>query len=309
MKIGLVDVDGHNFPNIPLMKLSGWHKANGDSVEWYSPVNSGHMDVVYLSKIFSFSTDYGYFIDAEKIIKGGSGYCIDSRKRKEIFCKERDVPLSPEVEHFYPDYGLYPGYTKDTAFGFLSRGCPRGCEFCHVHEKEGGKAYKVADLAEFWRGQKEIVLLDPNLLACSEWEDLMWQLIESKSRINFSQGLDIRLLSSEKTDLLKRMRIKQVHFAWDRYEDLDLIVPRLKEFARQTGWGSWKMGVYVLVNFDTTLAQDLERIYILRDLGYAPYVMIYKKETLLHGHVLLRLQQWTNNRFIFASCKRFEDFR
>ena len=76
MKIGLIDVDGHNFPNLPLMKISAWHKKNGDHVEWHSPLFSGRMDKVYMSKIFSTTPDYTYYIDAEEIIKGGSGYCI-----------------------------------------------------------------------------------------------------------------------------------------------------------------------------------------------------------------------------------------
>lgn len=49
MRIGLIDVDGHNFPNIPLMKLAAWHKQHGDTVEWYEPLFSGHMDRVYSS--------------------------------------------------------------------------------------------------------------------------------------------------------------------------------------------------------------------------------------------------------------------
>lgn len=76
MRIGLIDVDGHNFPNLPLMKLSAWHKAQGDSVEWYQPMFSGHLDRVYMSKVFSFTHDYEYFVDADEVIKGGSGYCI-----------------------------------------------------------------------------------------------------------------------------------------------------------------------------------------------------------------------------------------
>ena len=72
MKIGLIDVDGHNYPNLPLMKLSAYHKAKGDSVEWYQPLFSGHMDIVYKSKVFSFTPDYEYPIDAVKIIGGGA---------------------------------------------------------------------------------------------------------------------------------------------------------------------------------------------------------------------------------------------
>ena len=71
MKIGLIDVDGHHYPNIPLMKLSAYHKSKGDSVEWYQPLFSGHMDIVYMSKVFSFTPDYPYFIDSSRIFRGG----------------------------------------------------------------------------------------------------------------------------------------------------------------------------------------------------------------------------------------------
>lgn len=74
MKIGLIDVDGHNFPNLPLMKLSAWHKKQGDHVEWYQPLFSGHLDRVYMSKVFTFTPDYEYFVDADEVIKGGTGY-------------------------------------------------------------------------------------------------------------------------------------------------------------------------------------------------------------------------------------------
>ena len=138
MKVGLIDVDGHNFPNLPLMKLSAWHKKQGDYVEWYQPLFSGHMDRVYMSKVFSFTPGYGYFVDADEIVKGGSGYCIELVDGKEVYHAERDRQLPYDVEHIYPDYSLYPDLTRNTAFGFLTRGCPRGCGFCHVATKEGG---------------------------------------------------------------------------------------------------------------------------------------------------------------------------
>ena len=71
MKIGLIDVDGHNYPNLPLMKISAYHKQKGDHVEWYSPMFSGHMDIVYMSKVFSFTPDYEYYIDADVVNRGG----------------------------------------------------------------------------------------------------------------------------------------------------------------------------------------------------------------------------------------------
>ena len=173
MKIGLIDVDGHGFPNIPLMKISSWHKQNGDQVEWFDPLFGGHYDKVYMSKVFSFTPDYEYFIDADEIIKGGSGYCIEMVDGKEIYRKDRDMNLPNEVEHIYPDYGIYGDLTKDTAYGFLTRGCPRGCGFCHVKAKEGLCSHKVANLSEFWKGQKNIILCDPNILACKDHEELL----------------------------------------------------------------------------------------------------------------------------------------
>lgn len=104
MRVGLIDVDGHNFPNIPLMKLSAWHKQQGDTVEWYEPLFSGHMNRVYMSKVFSFTQDYPYFVDADEVVRGGSGYCIELADGREHYQKERDKELPPEVEHIYPDY-------------------------------------------------------------------------------------------------------------------------------------------------------------------------------------------------------------
>lgn len=305
-KIGLIDVDGHNFPNLPLMKISAWHKAQGDSVEWYDPMFSPHMDKVYVSKVFSFSPDFDYFIDADEVSYGGSGYCISLVNGKEVYDKSKDILLPAEIEHIYPDYSLY-GIT-DTAYGFLTRGCPRGCHFCHVEAKEGRRSYKVADLNEFWNGQKNIVLCDPNILACREWKDLLQQLIDSKALVDINQGLDIRLMTEEKAEMLKQVKIKQWHFAWDRYQDKEKIVPKFKMFKEITNINERNLIVYVLCNYDTTLEQDLERIYTLREMGYWAYVMLYDKEHIPRGHILKKLARWCNNRFIFAKVPTFEEY-
>ena len=308
MRIGLVDVDGRNFPNLALMKISAWHKGRGDTVEWYDPMFSGHFDKVYLSKVFSFTPDFDYPIDADEVERGGTGYCIGLVNGREEFHHERDKQLPYEVEHIYPDYSIYPELTRDTAFGFLTRGCPRGCDFCIVKDKEGRCSVKVADLSEFWHGQKNIVLCDPNILACRDWKDLLQQLIDSGAWVDFNQGLDIRLMTEEKAQMIDRIKVKEIHFAWDRYEDKDIILPKLEMFARATRLKphAHKGIVFTLTNYSTTLEQDLERIYTLRDLGYWPYVMIYDKE---HApKVYRRLQRWVNMRSTFAQVKRFEDY-
>lgn len=308
MKIGLIDVDGHNYPNLPLMKLSAWHKSKGDTVEWYDPLLTGHCDKVYMLKVFSFTADYCFPVDADEVIKGGSGYAIENVDGKEIYDKGKDKDLPYEVEHIYPDYSLYPDMTKDTAYGFLSRGCPRGCNFCHVESKEGKRSHKVADLSEFWDGQKNIVLSDPNILAAKEWKELLQQLIDSKAYVDFNQGIDIRLMTEEKAEMLSKIKIKELYFAWDRYQDKEQIIPKFKTFREKTKISQHRLVVFVLCNFDTTMEQDLKRIYTLCDLGYWPYVMLYDKENIPKGSNLLKLQRWVNNRFIFAKTKTFEEY-
>ncbi len=314
-RIGLIDVDGHNFPNLPLMKLSAWHKQQGDAVEWYEPLFHGMgepLDRVYMSKVFSFTPDYPYHINAREVHKGGSGYCIQLVDGKEAYDAEKDGLLPPEIETVYPDYGIYYDRipeVRNTAYGFLTRGCPRGCGFCHVGNKEGRCSVKAADLGTFWRGQKNIVLLDPNITACRDWKPLFQQLIDSRAWVDFSQGLDIRMIDEEKAEMLKRMKIRQVHFAWDRYGDKEVIVPKFRMFSGLTGWGYWKMTVYVLCNFDTTFEQDLERVYTLRDLGYSPYVMLYDKGHIPEGDRLRKLQRYVCGRQIFRTCRSFEDYQ
>ena len=306
MKIGLVDVDGKHFPNIPLMKLSAFHKKQGDSVEWYQPLWGGYCDRVYVSKVFGFTPDYPYHINAGEVVKGGSGYCIDLEDGKEVYHSERDNNLPDEIEHIYPDYELYPQY-KDKAYGFLTRGCPRGCEFCHVANKEGRCSHKVADLDEFWKGQKEICLCDPNLLACKDHMELLQQLVDSKAKVDINQGMDIRLVSDKNIDLIRQIKLQAIHFAYDRYEDKKIIEPKLKMFQEATGYKRGKCLVYILCNFGTTLDQDLERIAFVRSLGFSPYVTIYD---LAHADpIYKKLQRWCNNYYVFWAEPDFRKYQ
>ncbi len=240
MKIGLIDVDGHHYPNLPLMKISAWHKARGDSVEWYDTMFSGRMDKVYVSKIFSFSPDYDRYIAADEVVYGGSGYCISLVDGKEEYDSVKDIPLPPEMEHIMPDYSLY-GIT-DTAYGFLTRGCPNNCGFCHVCAKEGRVSCKVADLSEWWNGQKDIVLCDPNLLACREHMDLIRQLADSGAYVDINQGLDAKLLTPANIEEIKKIRIKEIHFAWDLMKNSRRIIKGLnlwKRYGKKDKHGAW----------------------------------------------------------------------
>lgn len=172
--------------------------------------------------------------------------------------------------------------------------------------KEGRKSYKVADLSEFWKGQKKIVLCDPNILACPEHLQLLQQLVASGSKVNFNQGIDIRLVNEKNIELLKQIRLDGVHFAFDRWQDREIIEPKLRMFAERTGYERHKVMVYILVNFDTTIEQDLYRIQLCRELNFAPYPMIYDKE---HCDPIYRkMQRWCNNR-IFWKTPTFDEYK
>lgn len=297
MNIGLIDVDGTKFPNLVLMKLSAWYKAHGHTTYLLKPD-----DVLLGGDLF---TQYDKMIGAcvftdnqeicRKLVKvgvcvGGSGFDISLR-------------LPDEVEHIYPDYDLY--CIKNEAYGFLTRGCPRGCPFCIVAEKEGKESYKVADLSEWWHGQKYIKLLDPNLLACKDRIDLLKQLVSSRATIDVTQGFDARLLDDETIELINALKIKMIHFAWDNPRDVKCR-KALERFSRVNTLDFRKRRVYVLTNYWSTIKEDLMRVYWLREHGYDPYVMIYDKPHAPKD--ICRLQRWVNNKYIFRSCKFFEDY-
>lgn len=166
----------------------------------------------------------------------------------------------------------------------------------------------VAPLSEFWNGQKYIKLLDPNPISVSDWKNNLQQLIDSNAYVDFTQGVDIRLMTEEKAEYIRKIKVKAVHFAWDQYKDKKMILPKLESFKKITGWHRSKLIVYVLTNYDTTIKQDLDRIYTLRELGYSPDVRIYEKYSLPDHHILKKLQRYTNSPMIFNTVKDFSDY-
>lgn len=300
MKIGLYDADGHKFPNLPLMKISAWHKSKGDSVEFAVPL--AEYDRVYVSRVFGdeYSKFEDFCFNTKEIVYGGTGFAITIENGREVYTKTKDTNLPYKIEHIYPDYSLYPTLTKNTAYGFLTRGCPNDCGFCIVSKKEGRISKKAADLSEFWRGQSHIKLLDANLLACKDKIDLLNQLAKSGAKVDFTQGLDARFITDEVADLLAGIKIDKAHFAFDFMKNERAIIKGLKIFQQKCTVRSREAIVYMLTNYDTTIKDDLYRVNAIRDLGFQPDVRIYRKSTA--PRVLRDLQRWCNNRFIFHSC-------
>lgn len=236
MRVALVDVDGHNFPNLALMKLSAWHKKQGDTVEWYQPLFS-RPDKIYASKVFTFTPDYvDYSINDPAPQRGGTGYGIISE-------------LDAEIENMTPDYSIYPDF--ENAIGFLTRGCIRKCKWCVVPKKEGD-IRQVASIEKISAGRRDIVLMDNNFLAADR-EFVKEQLsiaARNKYRIDFNQGLDARLVDEENAEwLVKCKYIKYLRFSCDTMN----MLPHINNTVNLLRKAGYVKDVFVYV-----LAQDLQ---------------------------------------------------
>ena len=270
MRIGLHDAEkdsmpGKTFPNYALMKISAYHKAKGDSVEWWVPVKNGVYDRIYSSKVFDFTPTNPYL--PETAIRGGTGY--------SDIPKARTLPL--EVDAMYPDYSIYPAC--DYAIGFLTRGCPNRCPWCVVPEKEGSiRPYRV------WRevvrsDTDKLVLMDNNILACTHGVEQLEDMIGSGIRIDLNQGMDARLVDDAIARLLVRLKwIRFMRFSCDQQAQIAHIY-KVYERIKRYGGAVSRIFVYTLIGKDLDEADS--RIQALNKLtGISIYAQAERNEVL-----------------------------
>ena len=286
MDVALIDVDS-KIPNLALMKISAWHKTRGDNVKFYEPLFD-KPDLCYASKVFDFTPDYQYMPGCE-VIKGGTGYDMSAK-----------LPF-PDADRITPDYSLYG---CDYALGRFTRGCPNNCPWCVVPKMDGNEVRHVADLSDFWTGQKVVRLLDDNIMADS---DEFCRDCEQLSRAGVHviwDALDIRLVTDETAKALASVKTQgRIHFAWDGKHQDDYIASGIYKL-KKNGIKPYRLTFYVLVGFNTTSSYDLHRIYRLRELGAESFVMPFDKS----DEYQRRLARWCNNKAIFKSVEDFRDY-
>lgn len=291
MTVGLIDVDGHNFPNLALMKLSAWHKAHGDSVEWWNGLESEQYDRVYMSKVFTFSHDMDYPINAREIIRGGTGY-------------KNYGSLPDEIEAMHPDYTIYPKWSQ--AIGFLTRGCIRECPWCIVPRKEGA-IRPAGTWQEIKRpDSREIRFLDNNVLASEHGLQQIEEMGHEKIWVDFNQGLDARLITPAVANLLRRLHwIRFIRLSCDTSAMIP-VIEQAAAYMREAGISGSRFWSYMLV-------QDVEeaeqRAIALENMGVIPFAQPYRDYD--GGEPTddqKRFANWVNQREAFKTCK-FRDFK
>ena len=250
MRIGLHDGDGQtDVPNYALMKISAWHKAQGDEVEWFMPMMMPY-DKVYSSKVFTFTPEYPYL--PADTIKGGTGYKLYN-----------DLP--PEIDAMFPDYSIYPDI--DYAIGFLTRGCVRNCPWCVVPKKEG-RIHPYRTWQEIKRqDSNKIVFLDNNVLGHPFGIEQMESMIGQNVRIDFNQGLDARLVTPEIAKILGSLKwIRFIRTACDTDAVMDS-VGNMVELLKGVGFKPYRIMVYVMVK---DIESGERRVNFLKNLGVDP---------------------------------------
>ena len=330
MKIAIIDADlvgdkKHRFPNLACMKISGFYKKQGNFVELKTDYeNLEEYDKVFISKVFTNTPVDGSILSLPNVEYGGTGFFYDKAPR-----------LPDEIEHCMPDYHLYDDWVKskieggenrnhfkfylDYMIGMVTRGCFRGCEFCVNKNYKKSEAW--SPISEFWdNSRKKICLLDDNFFACSKWKEILQELKDTKKPFQFRQGLDERLLTHEKCEMLFSSKYDDDYtFAFDNIEDECIIREKAYLIRQHYKKKGQHIKFYVLCGFDRNDKYDLDfwktdvlnlfkRIFILAEYNFKPYVMRYEKykESPYYG-TYVSVASWCNqpNMFMNLSYKDF----
>lgn len=295
-KIGLIQVDG-DLPNLALMQIAGYHESRGDQVEWYAGSLFAHgYDHIYASQIFAFSEPPQVPPGVSYSI-GGTG--IDFKNK-----------LPDAIASSPPSWSIYPEFNRH--LGFSMKGCRFACKFCCVPQKEGRPRPEspIDDILTNPRGGNRLILLDNDFFGGPQWRENLLRIIHLRLRVCFVQGLNIRIITDEQAELLAQCNFqsadfthKYLTFAWDRYRDGERIFAGIQRCER-AGIEPKQMQFFVLIGFDTTPAEDLDRVTRLRDLGCMPYVMPYNK----FNPYQAAFSRWVNHRAIFKTVE-WADYR
>jgi len=319
MKIAIIDADligrnKHRFPNLACMKLSGYYKELGADVELKMDYdNLDQYDKVFISKVFTDTPIDEEVLNLPNVEYGGTGFYYDKAPK-----------LPNEVEHHMPDYHLYDEwvneqlenggkrvdfkYYLDYSIGFVTRGCFRQCEFCVNRNYK--KVEEHSPLSEFVdESRKKICLLDDNFLGCPNWKNLLEQLQATGKQFQFKQGLDERILTEEKCEMLFKSRYDGEYiFAFDNVADAELIERKLQLLRKHTD----KIPkFYVFCGFDRAdkwdsdfWTQDIfdifKRIEILMKYKCLPYIMRFNRyEESPYRGLYISIARWCNQPSFF----------
>lgn len=292
MKVALYDIGG-KIPNLALAKIATYHQD--DDVEFYSPLFVDQYDLVYASAVFDNRISDHSYLDPNRMIIGGTGWDLS-------------VKLPDEIESLTPDYQIY---NYPHSIGFTMRGCRLKCAFCLVPEKEG-KPHPVNTIDQIWtqRASKFLVLLDNDFFGNPEWPERIEEIRSYDLKVNFSQGINIRNLKPDQAKALASITFSnmsgtfpQIHFAWDDVRQEKLIRNGIALLG-EVGIKPWQMAFYVLIGFNSTPAEDLHRVMVLKGYGCDPFVMPYNKRNSYQQ----RFARWVNQRAIFNSVS-WDDYK
>jgi hypothetical protein len=289
MKIGLIAADGHNFPNLALMKISAYHKSLGDSVEW---AGIGNYDITYISKVFTFTPEPQLGLgDYGEVIKGGTGFGLYNE-------------LSLLVDGRCPDYSIYPKFTA--AYGFITRGCTNKCDWCIVPKKEG-LIYPNSDIEDWLDGRKEAVIMDNNILAHSWGIEQLEKIAKLGIKIDINQGVEAKRITPDIAELFSKLRFSRyIRIACDTKAAIPAVEQAVLNLSK-AGIKPYRIFCYVLVK---DVNDALFRIEYLRKLGVVPFAQPYRdfKNSIKPNYEQKRLARWCNRKEIFTTCD-FKDYK